>query len=191
MYDYPFAKVAQLTDLAEDPMAVCGLCGALVPDWALHARGTRRPPGERDGRRVLGRDAGGAFRAGLEPRLAVEEVTPAETLTAAAAKLKRLASDATPGKWECDEVGDIVVRTSATDCLFVAEAGANGAPTRDAAYIAAMNPAVGLALAEALEAEGRRMGGWIPIGIDGSPLHTADPHLLAIATEILNEGENT
>ena len=128
-------------------------------------------------------------------------MTPTQTLTAAAEKLRGLAEGATPGPWEkgettVDDPNDgpthVSVRTRGTpwyEHLFATEGSRETAA--DAAYIAAMNPGVGLLLAAALEAEGRRMGGWIPIGINGRPLRAADPHLLALATEILSEGENT
>lgn len=130
----------------------------------------------------------------------VEEVTPAETLAAAAEKLKRLASDATPGPWEADyfdisqhwRIGYDEVTSDEVDCMAYCYGGSSKGlrRTEDANYIATMNPAVGLALAEVLAAEGARLTALRDAGMSFFARTNPNPHLLALATEILNEGAN-
>ncbi len=80
--------------------------------------------------------------------------TPADELRAAAEKLRKLAQAATPGPWEYDPEpygygDDIYYDVDGDNGGWAAHAESQ--PT--AAYIAAMHPGVGLALAEWLEAE--------------------------------------
>lgn len=76
-------------------------------------------------------------------------MTPADELRAAASKVRALASTATPGPWEMGGVGDFgwTVRMGPTSTET--EDSEQGAI--DAAYIAAMHPGVGTALATWLE----------------------------------------
>lgn len=119
-------------------------------------------------------------------------VAPAETLAAAAAKVRRLAGKAsekapTPWRIEFDpndpyrDLHDVPVRHSGDDWIsWSPDDGVRGSHELEvAAYIAAMHPTLGLLLADALEAAVPRSG-----------RGCVNPHLLALATEILNEGEN-
>lgn len=105
-------------------------------------------------------------------------MTPAETLTAAAEKLKRLASDARAGRWQATRSVMVVAR-GGTVKVAVCSGSLPEGNALNAAYIAAMHPTLGLLLADALEAAAPRSG-----------RGCVNPHLLALATEILNEGEN-
>jgi hypothetical protein len=104
-------------------------------------------------------------------------VTPAEELTAAAARLKALAAAASPGPWQQSGIGDHGW-TVDTPALFIAETEDSDKGRADANWIAAMHPGVGTLLAKWL-------GSWNGTDLDE---HAAMPddlaHALAIAREI-------
>lgn len=135
-------------------------------------------------------------------------MTAAETLTAAAEKLRRLAEEATGGRWRVDECSSSYARDTETRWAILHGTGRDeidvvtvdydrdyGMPQggiweeANAAYIAAMHPTLGLLLADALEAEAKRIAP-LPKAMCGHPFGGTNPHLLAIARELLNEGES-
>lgn len=119
-------------------------------------------------------------------------MTPAETLTAAAEKLKRLASDARAGRWQATRSVMVVAR-GGTVKVAVCSGSLPEGNALNAAYIAAMNPVVGALLAEALAAEVPKAladAQSVSTDFNGNRFAQTNPNLLALATEILNEGEN-
>jgi hypothetical protein len=111
------------------------------------------------------------------------DLTPAETLTAAAKRLREHATDPdiTPGPWLCLDGGDRIIRYPGIDDTdyVVDEPTSNSA---NAEWIALMHPGVGLALADWLEWEASTVSStaWAPINIG---LDRA----LAVARQILGE----
>jgi hypothetical protein len=85
--------------------------------------------------------------------------TAAELLQAAADKLRALATATTPGPWIADAsipYGHRVGSVNDADWItWTGEYGETGSDS-DAAYIAAMHPLVGLAVADWLEREARQ-----------------------------------
>ena len=80
-------------------------------------------------------------------------MSPAETLRAAAAKVRDTASNATPGPWECDGIGDYgwTVRDVSPFGTFAIETEDSEQGQADAEWIALMSPAVAEPLAAHLE----------------------------------------
>lgn len=110
--------------------------------------------------------------------------TPADELKTAAATLRKLADDATPGPWTTDTSIPYGHRVGSTDeADWIAWAGEHG-ETRseaDAAYIAAMHPGVGALLTDWLEAAAQQEAYTLAeFGHRGG----AGPHALAIARAI-------
>jgi hypothetical protein len=80
-------------------------------------------------------------------------MTPAEELRSAADRVRTLAAEASPGPWAPNDMGGV----KTTDELTVAEVWPlYAAPNGNAAWIAAMHPGVGAALADWLDREGRQ-----------------------------------
>ncbi|MGW3492090.1 hypothetical protein [Streptomyces sp. NPDC001054] len=100
-------------------------------------------------------------------------MTPAETLTAAAEKLRTLATEATHGPWWGDDLDEVQSPTGQ-----VARAvGAAAYPK--SRYIAAMHPGVGTALADWLES-------WTDIELaEDAALPEDARHALLVARQIL------
>jgi hypothetical protein len=112
------------------------------------------------------------------------EQSPAETLRAAASLLRQRAEEATPGPWKPMVLGSegyLVHRDSGTirerGRGRVARFGCKDwdADRADAEYVASMSPAVGVPLAEWLDADASSADSllvWMPGGV--SPLSGAD-----------------
>jgi hypothetical protein len=123
------------------------------------------------------------------------ERTPAELLTAAADKLDALLAGTTPGPWaiwrDLDHqgfhtVGDLagVVPDGAVESAGEANPTAHVYVEPDAAYIAAMHPGVGRALAALLRRHGQIAVGW-------TDTEEVFPEELRLARAILGTKEGT
>ena len=93
-------------------------------------------------------------------------MTPAEVLAAAADKLDALVAEATEGPWTAHYGSDLHTDAAAwigapgratTDGVFVATTANAVEGLGDAAYIAAMNPLIGKALADYLRGAAHRL----------------------------------
>ncbi|RAJ70235.1 hypothetical protein K378_01400 [Streptomyces sp. Amel2xB2] len=98
--------------------------------------------------------------------------TPADELRAAAARLRALADMASPGTWERGGYGDYgwTVRLGDTDDSELGKA--------NAAYIAAMGPIVGTALAD-----------WLASAAVAAEWIGPDPRAVAVARAINQSGD--
>ncbi|MGW2721387.1 hypothetical protein [Streptomyces sp. NPDC001492] len=99
--------------------------------------------------------------------------TPAEELRTAADKLRTLAGDATPGPWRQSGIGDYGWSVDTPD-VFIAETEDSEKGRADADHIAAMHPAVGLALADWLDETAR----------NAEPFGTISHHAVNVARAI-------
>jgi hypothetical protein len=125
--------------------------------------------------------------------------TPADTLRAAAKRLRKLAGQATPAPWETTWRGqeyqldgntenDLSPISQWTYAIATWEPQASEqraeCDVADADYMAAMHPGVGAALADWLDAEAARL--------DATALpfwqETVGRHALAVARQLLGEG---
>lgn len=88
--------------------------------------------------------------------------TPAEELRTAAEKLRGLAATATDGPWHQSGIGDEGWTIASAD-QFIAETEDSEKGRADADHIAAMHPAVGLALADWLGETARNAEPFGPI----------------------------
>jgi hypothetical protein len=89
------------------------------------------------------------------------DLTPAAELRAAAERLRQAATTATPGPWHvtvCGPNDDDAYVVSPSRPVVIAEEPAGAGGQQDAAFIAAMHPGVGLALADWLDAVSSDIG---------------------------------
>ncbi|MGW1979204.1 hypothetical protein [Streptomyces sp. NPDC001889] len=110
-------------------------------------------------------------------------MTPADTLRAAASRLRALATAVPDGPWHSDPEFDSCtyeqgVYTSTAPRERVAEVyGKGDQPKSIARYVAAMHPGLGAALAE-----------WLEDAADGDDRGEISPYALEVARQILGEG---
>jgi hypothetical protein len=112
-------------------------------------------------------------------------VTPAEELTAAVDKLGALTDAASHGPWIEAGIGDygwsVIGGDYPLTSNFAVETEDSEQGKADAAYIAAMNPLIGKALAEWLRSEAQAFRGGQGRGFDGADLYRVNPRALALA----------
>lgn len=128
-----------------------------------------------------------------------DRMTPAEELTTAAARLEALVAGATPGPWRFEPEGDYECGEPGCCCEYwdnriwggtdLPVAESHQMSEADARLIVLLRN-LAPNLPELLRAEGERMGGLITIDYEGNPMHTPNPHLLAIAREVNETGES-
>lgn len=110
----------------------------------------------------------------------------AERLREAATKLRRLAESATPGPWVVDVRGVLEASDDVRTILgHIANGGGEG--KANAALIAAMHPAVGLAVADWLDGAGIALGAreddeWFDL--DDAPISPEDTFAIGSALDV-------